>query len=199
MAKDDFSKTASDIAKAINLGTKRALNRAAAKANTQMSQKIRDDSGLASAFIKKRLRVYKATNAKMMSSVNVATKQGVHLSEFKPKVVAVRVVPKNATISKRGRAKPKTYYGVTVKIGTQPRGLVPGGFLRTVASGKTLVLARKGDKPYPTVALKTDVIERSALANSDAVAKAMSDSFNDQLQSQIDYALATKFAADSDD
>jgi hypothetical protein len=199
LSKSDIQKAAEDIQKALNLGTRRALNRAASKANTQMVRAITSDTGLASAFVKKRVRLYKATADRLLASVNVATKVGVNLSEFKPKEVVVKVAPSNAKLSKRGKAKTQAYYGVTVKIGNAPRALVPGGFLRTVGSGKQLILARKGKGRYPTQALRTDVIEQSALANAGDVSAKLGDSFNDELQGQIDYALASRFSGTSDD
>lgn len=200
MSKNEISKVAKQIAKATITGSKRALNKAASKATTQMIRSLRTDTGLPTDRLKARVRAYKATDVKLMSSVNVATKRGVNLSDeaFKPKEVKLRVQPKNGKRSKRGKVKARTYFGVSVKIGKDPRGLVPGGFLRSVSSKKDLVLKRKGERKYPTEALKSDVVNRKAEARAKEIQDLLFKSFTERLDAEIAYALESKFGDEKD-
>lgn len=129
-----LGKVARSVKAAIETGMVRALNKALATTKTKTSRQLRDATGLKTKSLDKRLLALKASKKKPIASINVATKVGVQLSEFSPK-------EKKIILGTKG-GKKKAHYGVTVKIGNQPRQLVPGAFLRAVKSGKALVFVR---------------------------------------------------------
>ncbi len=164
------------VQNAIFGGTVRAINKAAAKTFTKVKRDLREDTGLTNKVIEKRVLVSKANKNKITASVNVATQFDVQLSEFSPK-------EKKVSVNRR------TYYGVTVKVGTEGRQIVPGGFLRTVNSGKQLILSRTSNSRYPIQALKSDIVKVSALARQEENSAYMRTEFDRLLDTQVTYEL----------
>lgn len=191
------------INSAVKTGTIRAMNRAADSARSQMAKTIRDETGLPLKRVNTRVGTTKANSKRFFSSVNVATKVGIPLDEFKPKISKIRL-PAKPVSGRRGRPRQRVFHGVTVKIGGAPRELVSGGFLTKVKNGKTLVLARKraissgsydnqagGTKARdrrPTTRLRQNVILKAAQANAQMVKKQMQSVFEKNIGREIDFA-----------
>jgi hypothetical protein len=179
----EFTKAFNGIDAAIKQGTARALNRALSSTRTKVTRAIREQTGLKTAVIKTRIREAKANRNKLSVVLALATKVGVSLAEFAPRVKKV--------MSAAGKR-----FGVTVKIGQQARQLVPGGWLATVKSGKQLVLARKGKAQYPTVALRTTVFTDVVKAEQASAKRYIVDEFDRIVAEYIDFEIQKKFAQD---
>ena len=200
-----FKAAAQKVKKASEKAKIRALNRALSSGSAQMRKALRQETGLTNRQLKKRIFEKKARTSTAVLSI--ATKVGIHLGEFKPKVKKVRVP---GVVIRGSKPKPRTYYGVTVKIGKQSRELVPGGWLWTSnRSLKDMVLARKKAFDYatgryiprhasatsdrrPTTALKSDIVYKVAKANAPAVEKHMRESLEKNLAHELKYYMSRK-------
>lgn len=183
---NQFKKAFKGIDSAIQQGTARALNRALSSTKAQISKTIRNEVGLTNKQIAARIREIKAGSKSLAVKLAIATKVGISLTEFKPQVKAVNVVH-------AGNRKATKHYGVTVKLGTAGRLLVPGGFLATVKSGKQLVLSRKGKGRYPTVALRTTLFSDVVTREQTATQKYLLDTFNELVGDYIEYEIGKSF------
>lgn len=184
----EFKKALKGIDQAIKQATARALNRALSSARTKITRDIASETGLPNKVIKTRMLETKARKDKLRARLGIATKVGVSLSEFKPRVKPVKVVHV-------GHSRPTTHYGVTVKLGNRGRDLVPGGFLsKGRGSGKQLVLARKGKARRPTVALRTMLFTDVAKAKQSEAQRHMLNQFNKDVAGYIDFEIKKKLS-----
>jgi Prophage minor tail protein Z (GPZ) len=195
-----IGKVARSINGAVKSGSLKAVNKAITATRNKIYKDLRIDTGLSKASLDKRVLTLKANAKKLNASVNIAVKFGVQIAEFKPKEKAVKRDGIKVE-GRKGRPKKRTYYGVTAKIGNQPRQLVPGGFLRTVKNGKELVLARKATissdgsytpaktAPYPTVSLKTDILQVSAEARQQENMSYLRNVYDDNVKIEIEKQL----------
>jgi hypothetical protein len=196
---NEFKKAFKGIDQAIKQGTARALNRALATTKTRTVRALREGTGLSTDVVKTRTRAKKAKGADLSVILGIAVKFQIALSKFSPKEKTVRVKPKG----KRGKATP--YVGVTAKVGTQGRQLVPGGFLLQGSTIKA-VIARKGafdssgnyipgsSAPrYPLVELKSNVFTEVAKQQELPMKKVLMDTFDSIVSHEIDYAMQSKF------
>lgn len=203
-----MSKSLGKVARAINksilTGSKRALSKALTKTKSKLKSDLKSDTGLSAKTLDKRINAIKPKGKILEGSVNVATKFSVQLSEFKPKEKKVKVAGKNKS-GQKGRPKGKTFYGVTVKIGKEPRDIVPGGFLRTVSSGKELIFTRKdkseyslkekvtsffkGSGKYPIRTMKTDILLDSAKKRQSEAREFLKSEFDKANKAEIDTEL----------
>lgn len=183
----EFKKAFRGIDSAIKQGTARALNRALSSAKTKMVRALREETGLTNKVVNRRVLETKANQAKLRARLGIAIKVGIPLSEFSPKLKTSRVVHK-------GNRRATKHYGVSVKIGKQGRQLVPGGFLVSGRnSGKSLVLARKGKAPRPTVVLRTMLFTETAKAARAEAQRHMANTFNKDVSGYIDYEIKKRF------
>jgi hypothetical protein len=179
------------INSAVKSGSIRALNKALTKTKNKLVKDLKDDTGLKSETLSKRILLIKARSKNLKGSINIATKIDVQLSAFSPKEKGVKVPGKRKPGTK-GRPKSRTYIGVTVKMGKSARQLVPGGFLRTVRSGKEIILTRTNDTRYPVKAMKSDVLKQSAKARQNEAIQYLQKEFAATNKIEIDAALAKK-------
>ena len=184
---NEFKKALKGVDKAIKKATTRALNRALDSGKAKMGKALRAETGLPNKTLNKRLILKRANDKKSRVKLFYGISAGISLGEFKPKVKAVRATHKNH----RKGSKTK-HYGVTVKIGKGARTLVPGGFVRTVKSGKTLVLARKGEARRPTVAIRTGIFKDSVKANAASTDTHMMAEFNRIVHGYIEFEISKK-------
>lgn len=171
-----LSKYMSGVGKSINRATYRSINKTLTKTNSRFKKAVSKDTGLTAKAIGKRFRVRKATSTNFNGNVSMGTKYGVSLDNFKPKVKIIR-------------KSNRKYKGVTVKIGKQARAVVPGGFLATVKSGKSLVLARTTANRYPVKTVKHDIYE-AAETHRAALKSFAQDEYKKQFNDQIKYELS---------
>ncbi len=159
--------------------TYRALNKAASKTNTQFKRLLQKDLGIKSKDISKRIYQRKATSASLRAHVSLATKHGIPLHYFKPKVKVVKVKPSN-------RKKARKYNGVSISIPAEgARFIVPKAFMATMSNNnKTLVMARKGNARLPVDNLKRDV-SAIALKHQGTLNKFMQIDFKKQFSAQL--------------
>lgn len=174
-----FSAINNRILKAQKTAAYRAINKAAAMTKTQMTRRLKADTGLSSAEITRRIFVRRASTRSTSAFVSFGTKFGVPLSEFKPREKIVKV--------RRGTKGRK---GVTVKL-PAGRTLVPKGFMWKAKSGKTLVIARKGQDRYP-LALPTFSLRQLAEAHQASLVGYMREEFNRLFEKQLEYELSKK-------
>jgi hypothetical protein len=177
---NSFKKVALAIKESVASGSIRAMNKALTKTKSKVSKDLKSATNLDSKTLKKRVNVIKAKKGKSTGSVGVAVKYGLPLSAFSPKEKKVTLPGRKAS-GRRGRPKVRTYYGVTVKVGNRPRELVPGGFLRTVRSGKDIVLTRVSKTRYPILEPKTDILRKAA--------EEIRPSANKYLKQELDNAI----------
>lgn len=171
-----LEKWADQVGKAKTVATMRALNKASAKTKTQFIRAMVQASGLKNKDVSRRIRVQKATKGSLTGYVSLGTKFDIPLSYFSPKEKTVRI----------GRRK---YKGVTVKIPSEGgRIVVPKGFMAYAKSGKSLVLARKGQAKYPTKDLKHSLAP-SARAEQGSLQRYMKEEFDSQFSSALAYAM----------
>lgn len=186
---DSLGKATRKIGQAVATGMIRGLNKAIDKTKTRVIRQLREETGLSSEQVYRRVLPIKAKKGKPNGSINIATKFDISLAYFKPKEKVVKL-PSKRTSRGKGRPKNRTFYGTTVKIGNNPRQLVPGGFLRTVKSGKELVLARKGQARYPTVALKTDIFRKVAQKHQVENSEFLKKTVDELTPHEIEFALS---------
>lgn len=124
------------IDKAIKSSTRSALNKALSETAKKVKSDLRKEVGLPKERVDKRVALIKASAKKPTGAVSIGTKFDVNLGDFKPQIKAVKTVPTNASRARK-------YLGVSVKIGKQPRQLVPGAFVRQVRSGKEVVIGHR--------------------------------------------------------
>jgi hypothetical protein len=151
MANNTFGKEARRIQKAILSSSAKALNKALTATNKKVRKELRDATGLSNKALDKRVLMLRPQKGKLNGSINIATKFGVQYAEFSPKEKKLKAVVENA-YSPNGvakRAYKMNVMGTTIKVGNQPRQLLPGAFIRTVSSGKEIVLGHK-DTMSPT-------------------------------------------------
>lgn len=172
--------------KPIQRGIVRAANKALSKTKTTFVKDLKAATGLKTGTINDRIRVAKARFKDLNGSINLATKVGVQIGEFAPR-------------SKKVDIGSKTYYGVTAKIAGS-REFIPGGFLRAVASGKEIVMARratisggayrnvKGAK-YPTTLLRTSVLRDIAQKNIELYKREMRNEYNRIVNHEVEFSL----------
>lgn len=197
-----IGKVARDIKSAVNTGSYRAINRAVDSTKSKLAKELREDTGLPAAKIKKRLLGVKANSKKLVGAVAIATKVGIPIKDLKAKEVKVKV-PGLARKGKTGRPKSRTYYGVSAKIGKQPRQLVPGAFFLKGKTGEAVIgrkqafnakgeyINRKAPK-YKTTTLRATLVMDSAVARRADAEKHMRDTFEKNIDHEIDFALSKK-------
>ncbi len=158
---------ARDLRKTLKAAQEKALKEALAETKKKVMSDLRSDTGLTNKALEKRVLVVKPKKGFSTGSINIAIKFGVALSEFKP-------------IAKMVRGAKRAYEGVTVKLGSVGRNLVPGAFLRDVSSKKQRVLGHrdtmKKDGTYtkgPTdrdkgwsISPVTDILKKSATSRA---------------------------------
>jgi hypothetical protein len=184
----EFKKAFRGIDAAIKQGTARALNRALSSTKTRAVRQLREETGLKTDVIAERMRARKATQKRLDAIIAIATKVGVALSRFSPKAKNVRVVPK-------GGLTKRTYEGVTVKIGKQPRQLAPGAFFLKGKRTDGVVIQRKGLSKYPTFLPRVPIYGEVAAAHREENARHMRDTFEKNVAHEIDYAIQRKFSS----
>ncbi len=210
MSTKQFEKAFKRIDKAIKASTVSTLNKALSATHTKVKKELRTETGLSNDEISERIRVYKATQKNPKASIRIAIKVGIHLSKMKAQVKRVTATVRNAYSKPSGiikKAFKSKFYGASVKIGKQPRQLVPGGFLATTKRGKLLVLARKEavdadgtnyvpnkvTSKRPTIALRTKVFSDAAKRIQEECSKYMkqylSDNYTEQLQANLSKKL----------
>jgi hypothetical protein len=180
----DFKSALKGVDQALKNAGIRAMNRSLTTARTKLSRDIKTETGLPIKRINRRISERKARYDRLKASLSIGIKTGISLSEFKPLVKNVKVVHK-------GNRKPTTHYGVSVKIGSQGRTLVPGGFLALgKASGKLLVLARKGMARRPTVALRTKLFTDAVMKLYKNAEQTLAETFKKNIGNEIKFYLA---------
>lgn len=178
------------IDKAVQVGTARALNRALDNVRTKLAKDLRQDTGLKSERIKRRLLTRKASPEKLRSAINVAIKVGIALREFDPKEKIVR------------RNK-RAYNGITVKIGRAPRQLVPGAFPLVGKTGEAVLIRKlsytkagytRPDAPkYPLAQPRYD-IGPAAKGRARFAMKDFQEAFDKRVSHEIQFALKKRFS-----
>lgn len=206
-------KVARSINTAIKKGARNAANAALKVVDKSVRKEIKDATGLSKDRIDGTgsqgglVWTYKATSKVPKVKIQIATKQGLNLSDeaFKPKQKAIRRTVKGAH-SKHGVIKRNykaTYYGATVKIGKTPRQLIPDAFYSEFTVGKSkkkqigLVLRRRGKGRLPVDALKTDILQKTAAELQVTASKQLKEIFDRTVDAEIDKAMAK--ALDSND
>lgn len=167
-----FSKVANKINNAQITASYRALNKAVSKTQTQYKRLIASDTGLKASAITPRFASKKASKKSLAAYVSFGVKYGVSLSEFKPKEKQVRI----------GKRKHK---GVSVKLPEVGRVVVPKAWL-WVTSGKSLVLARKGQARRPTYSPKYSLSDIAKRHQAD-MKKLMRSEFDNVFSEQLKY------------
>ena len=174
-----FNNFINKVSKAKTVATYRALNRSIAVSNTAFKRLIARETGLKNKRISNRFKVRKANSKSLFAYVSFGTKIGIDLSEFKPKL-------------KKIKKNKRTYQGVTVKIGSErinPENNAGNkGFLATVKSGKSLVLARKSSSRLPTESLKFNLYN-SAKKHQGTLNKDLSKKFKEEFSKQIKFEV----------
>ncbi len=181
---------------AVKTGSIRALNKALATAKSKAIRELRDDTGLKTEVVKRRVRDFKADSKKMKVSVNIAVKVGVSLRHFNPKAKKVRVKHK-------GQGKARVHQGVTVKIGVQSRELAPGAFFLDNKAGQ-IVVGRKGayekgvySNPtaprLPLAQLRSNVFLDASKQRQDGVRRELQDRFDKVVSHEVEFAVAQRF------
>lgn len=182
---------------AVKTGSIRALNKAVSSAKSRLAKAMRQDTGLTSKVIGKRLLARKANVKKLNASLNIAVKYGVPLKDLKAKEKRVRV-------KHRGGRKAQVHTGVTIKIGSNARTLAPGVFPLVGKTGEAM-LGRKqafskgtyihssGPK-YKTFTPKLPVVLDSAIARKTEIEKHMQDTFDKNVHHEIEYAVSQAIA-----
>jgi hypothetical protein len=178
-SKNPFKKAFLGVNSAIKQGTARALNRALSSTKTKVTRALREETGLKTEYIQRRLRARKAKAAVLDIILGIAIKFDVALSRFSPKEKKVRVRPK-------GGKRTRVYQGATVKVGKGSRELVPGGFM---LPNTEVVMQRQGEARYPTKQPKTGIF-RDVAKGEERDAKAhMVDTFESIVAHEIEYAV----------
>lgn len=188
MAKNIFSgftDAFKGVGRAIEMGQKRALNKAARSTKTFISKTTRGEVGLKSKDINKRLLLNKTQTGfnkpfSFKSGVGIATKQGHALRLFSPKQKKINV-GKKALFG-------KYRYGVTVKLSKGGREFVPKAFLMTVR-GNQIVAARKGQARKPTQELFTKIFINSVMNNVKKYKNYMTKEFKRLVGKEVTYAV----------
>jgi hypothetical protein len=172
-----LTKFISNTSSSITNATFRAMNKTSSKLNTRFKKTISSETGLSSKLLSKRFRIRKATKTSFRAGVGFGTKYGIALNNFKPKI----------KILKKGKRK---YKGVTVKIGKAAREIVPGAFLNTVKSGKSLVLARTSARRYPIKSVKYEGVYAIAKANQPSLKEYAQTEYKILFDKQLKFELS---------
>jgi hypothetical protein len=185
----NFSRKLRGLDSAIRTGAVRAMNKALTTAKTQLVRDLRSDTGLKTEVISPRVMAIKANAKKLTVSLNVAVKVGVPLRHFSPS-------PKKV---KRGK---RTYQGVTAKIGSQGRVLIPGAFLLDNVKGLVVVGRKKAfsggqyvspsGPRKPLFQLRTTAFQESAKARRDEAKAKLRNRFNDIVNHEIEFSIAQR-------
>lgn len=188
---NEFRKAFKGVDQAIKVGTSRALNRALASTKTKYVRALREDTSLKTEVITSRTRFKKAKANDLSVIMAIAIKFGIALSKFNP---SLRSVSKNK----------RKYQGVTAKVGTAGRQLIPGAFALDTSNG-LVVVGRKGAfdekgqyvhpsaPDHPIATLKSNVFTESAKAHESENKKAIVDTFDSIVGAAIDFAIQQKF------
>ncbi len=184
MATSVFSsiqKAMKGVDNAILLGTKRAMNRSASSTRTFINKSIRQETGLKSEYVTRRLLLNRTQTGNnkpysFRANVAIAMKAILPLRLFSPK-------PKRVRTPKGDRA------GVTVKIGKQGRSVVTGAFLMTLKNGVQLVTERKGIERTPTKQVFTLLWQETVQRNFVSFNKFASNTFKNIVGREIDNAI----------
>jgi hypothetical protein len=184
----EFKKAFRGIDAAIKQGTARALNRALSSTKTKVVRQLREETGLKTDIITERMRARKANQSRLDAIIAIATKVGVALGRFNARPKTVRVAP-------RGAPKKRSYEGVSVKIGKQPRQLAPGAFFLKGKRTDGVVIQRKGLSKYPTFLPRVPIYGEVAAAHREENARHMRDTFEKNVAHEIDYAIQRKFSS----
>jgi hypothetical protein len=188
--KKQFGKVLTGFDKGVKEGSIKALNKSLTFIKTEVVADLKEITGIKSSLLTPRIRTLRANKTVTQAKLQIATKRGISLAEFKPKVVKVPVGGRKKVAGAKGRPKARTFYGVSVKVGRLPRTIVPGGFLRTVRNGKELVLRRKGEGKYPTEALKTTAALDAAQERQNEYNRRMKEKFLRTVDGEIEMTLA---------
>lgn len=160
------------VKKAHTTARYRAMNKAMAKANTQLKRGLSKDLGIKSKDASKRLRIKKASMKSLSAFISIGVKYGLPLHIFKPRVKLVR----------KGKRK---YNGVTVAIPFEGgRKLSAGGFMVTAKSGIDLVMTRLGAArvPIKTMTYKLDPV---AILQRDKQQPSLREDYKAQFKQQL--------------
>lgn len=155
------------MAKAVKNGQVGALRKALRKARQKMISDYGKDTSLASKAIRKRVKIIPPKKGVGLGSINVAIAFGVPLGEFKP-------------IVKMVKGAKRLYEGVTVRMGTLGRAIVPKAWLWTARSGKQIVLQRDKDSRYPISTPKSDLLKESAKRRQEEHKAYLAQAFKDE-------------------
>ncbi len=191
MAKNIFSNFTDafkGVGRAIELGQKRALNKAARSTKTFVSKTIRQEVGLKARDINKRLKLNTTQSGfkkkySFRSGIGIATKIGHPLRLFSPKKKKVKI----------GKGNPfgSTRDGVTVKLSKGSREFVPTAFLMTVR-GNQIVASRKGKARKPTTELRTKIFIDSVMKDVKKYKAFITKEFKRIVGREVTYAVDTR-------
>lgn len=198
MAKS-FKDAIKNTQKAIAAATARGINRGLSAGRTEMSKRLKKDTGLSAQLLKKRIGLLPAQQSRALGWLYVGFKQGFNVEEFKAKEKIIKVRPR-INRSTRGRPKNRSYRGTTVKVGSQARTLLDGVFPTQTKKGKSLFLVRKlayttgtysriKTARYPTMRVKLNPLPESAKSHEAAVAKVINESVNKNVIHEVQYRL----------
>jgi hypothetical protein len=206
-----IGQAARKINTAVKSGSRKALNEAVKETNKMVLKELKAETGFANTFLKQRIWMYTATAKIPTASIKIAIKHGIHLGDpvMKPKEKKIRVsVAGHSRKTPKGQATIKghkrTYFGVTAQLGPKGRTLINDGFYRILSVGKAnrklkeIVLARKGEKPYPTVALKTDLFQQSAKRIQKPASDLLNRLFSKNMNAYINDAITKTVSATTD-
>lgn len=158
----------------------KALNKGLSSGYGFFKRELSKVLGITQKPLSKRIKVTKLTSTNLVGTLFLGTKQGLILSEFKPKT----------TIVNNRNGVRVTVAGVSFTV--------PGGWLATVKSGKKLVLGRKQaftngmytgkGKRYPTIALRTPEGVLYNIANKlrDKTTSTILNTFDMELKRSLD-------------
>lgn len=180
----NFSDAFKGLDKAVSLGQKRALNRAAKSTKTFISKEIRGEVGLKAGDINKRLKTNNTASGfnkkfSFRSSVGIATKIGHPLRLFSPKTKKVKVSTDVFGDTRKG---------VTAKLTKGSREFIPKAFIMQVR-GIELVASRKGDDRTPTIELRTRIFIDNVMQNVKKYREFFRKEYKRIVGQQVDYAV----------
>lgn len=175
-----FQRTTDRIKKAKITALYRSTNRALSKTQTAWRRDISKETKLPAKKISPRLRMFKASSKKpTRGALSFATRWGVPLSEFKPRVKIVK---------KKRNKKTRKYKGVTAML-PSGRDIVPGAWIWEAKSGKSLVLQRKGPGRYPTKQPTEDLFPYADKVKG-AAERLLRSEFQANYKKQFDYEIS---------
>jgi hypothetical protein len=176
-----ITKAMKGVDNAVKLGTQRAINRSITSTRSLVNKTIRQETGLKSEYVSRRLILNKTQKGltspySFRANVSIATRTALALRLFNPKPKRVR--------SNRGYR-----LGVTVKVGKQARALQPKSFMFTLRNGVNIVAERKGSNRSPIKQSFTFIWQDTVERNYPMFNRFLQSEFDRIVGREIDYAV----------